>query len=54
MLETHRRLYNSCLEERKSRYEAEKITIKYIQQSARFTAERKTNPYYARINFNSA
>jgi putative transposase len=54
MLETHRRLYNSCLDERKSRYEAEKFTVKYSGQSARFKAERTTNPYYARLNFSSA
>src|SRR3954447_23063747 len=54
MLETHRRLYNSCLDERKSRYEAEKVTVKYAEQSARFKAERATNPYYARLNFSSA
>ena len=29
MLETHRRLYNACLDERKARYEAEKVTVKY-------------------------
>jgi putative transposase len=54
MVETHRRLYNSCLDERKSRYEAEKATVKYGDQSARFKAERATNPYYARLNFSSA
>jgi|SRR5271157_664638 len=54
MLETHRRLYNACLDERKSRYETEKVTVKYAEQSARFKAERSTNPYYARLNFSSA
>lgn len=54
MLETHRRLYNSCLHERKSRYEAEKVTVKYAEQSARFKAERETNSFYARLNFSSA
>ena len=54
MLETHRRLYNSCLDERKTRYEAEKVTVRYGEQSARFKAERATNPYYARLNFSSA
>jgi putative transposase len=54
MLETHRRLYNACLDERKSRYEAEKVTVRYADQSARFKAERTTNPYYARLNFSSA
>src|SRR5262249_50044151 len=54
MCETHRRLYNACLDERKSRYEAEKITVRYAVQSARFKAERATNPFYARLNFSSA
>jgi REP element-mobilizing transposase RayT len=54
MLETHRRLYNACLAERKERYEADKVTVRYAQQSARFKAERVTNPYYARLNFSSA
>lgn len=53
-LETHRRLYNACLEERKARYGAEKVTVGYGAQSARFKAERATNPYYARLNFSSA
>jgi putative transposase len=28
--------------------------VKYTEQSARFTEERKTNPFYANINFSSA
>jgi putative transposase len=54
MLESHRRLYNSCLDERKSRYEAEEVTVRYPEQSARFKAERASNPFYARLNFSSA
>jgi putative transposase len=54
MLETHRRLYNACLDERKSRYEADKVTVRYAEQSARFKADRAINPYYARLNFSSA
>jgi len=38
MLETHRRLYNACLEQRKSAYESEKRSIKYTEQSAWFKA----------------
>jgi putative transposase len=53
-LESHRRHYNACLDERKARYEAEKVTVKYAAQSARFKAERATNPFYARLNFSSA
>jgi putative transposase len=54
MRETHRRLYNACLDERKTVYEAEKRAVKYTEQSAQFTEARKTNPFDARINFSSA
>ena len=54
MRETHRRLYNACLDERKTVYEAEKRTVIYTDQSATFTKARKTNPFYANINFSSA
>lgn len=53
-LETHRRLYNACLHQRKSTYEATKKSVKYAEQSAWFKAERATNPYFARLNFSSA
>ena len=53
-LETHRRLYNACLEQRKTAYDADKTTIRYPAQSARFKEERATNPFYARLNFSSA
>lgn len=54
MLETHRRLYNSCLDQRKTAYEVEDRTVKYTEQSAWFKEERTTNPYFARLNFSSA
>jgi putative transposase len=54
MLETHRRLYNSCLEQRKAAFETEKKSIKYTDQSAWFKNERASNPYFARLNFSSA
>jgi len=53
-LETHRRLYNDCLAQRKESYEITKRRVKYIEQSARFTLDRKVNTYYARLNFSSA
>ncbi len=53
-LETHRRLYNNCLAQRKDAYEADKTSIKYKDQSARFKTERANNPFYARLNFSSA
>ncbi len=54
MLETHRRLYNACLEQRKTAYEIEKRSVRYGEQSAWFKAERAINPYFARTNFSSA
>jgi putative transposase len=53
-LETHRRLYNSCLEQRKIAFETEKKSIKYTDQSTWFKNERASNPYLARLNFSSA
>jgi putative transposase len=54
MLESHRRLYNVCLDQRKTTYETQKKTVKYGEQSAWFTRQRKVNPYFARLNFSSA
>ena len=54
MLETHRRLYNACLLQRKTAYETEKRSVKYTDQSAWYKEQRQTNPYYARMNFSSA
>jgi putative transposase len=54
VLETHRRLYNSCLEQRKIAFETEKKSIKYTDQSTWFKNERASNPYFARLNFSSA
>jgi len=53
-LESHRHLYNACLEQRKTAYESEQKSIKYTDQSAWFTSERKINPFFARLNFSSA
>jgi putative transposase len=53
-LETHRRLYNECLEQRKAAHEAEKRAVRSAEQSRWFKLERVTNPFYARINFSAA
>ena len=45
MLETHRRLYNSALEERRNLYEAERRSVSYVDQSAKLKEARKTDPY---------
>ncbi|MFH0351027.1 MAG: RNA-guided endonuclease InsQ/TnpB family protein [Chromatiales bacterium] len=53
-LETHRHLYNACLAERKAAFETEKRSVKYTEQSAWFTQQRSSNPWFARLNFSSA
>ena len=53
MLETHRRLYNSALEERRDTYEGEKRTVSYGEQSGRLREARKNDPYLAATNFSS-
>lgn len=53
-LESHRRLYNACLEQRKVVWESEQKSVKYTDQSAWFKAERAVNPFFARLNFSSA
>jgi putative transposase len=53
MLETHRRLYNSSLEERREVYEAEKRTVSYGEQSGKLKEARKSNPHLAATNFSS-
>ena len=54
MLETHRRLYNACLDQRKVAYETEKRSIHYVEQSAWYRVQRASNPFFARLNFSSA
>lgn len=53
-LETHRRLWNAALEQRKAAWEAEKRTISRIDQEKWFATEKKSNAFYARINAHSA
>src|SRR5215469_7769382 len=53
MLETHRRLYNQALAERKTAWEQERRTVTYGQQSANLKDERTTNAFVARTNFSS-
>jgi len=54
MLESHRRLYNACLDQRKTSYETEGTSVSYAVQSAWFKAQRAANPFFARLNFSSA
>jgi putative transposase len=53
MLETHRRLYNDALAERKEAYETQKRSLRYGDQSARLKETRTTNPSLAATNFSS-
>jgi putative transposase len=53
LLETHRRLYNDALAERKAAYETEKHTVRYGEQSARLKETRRIDPSLAATNFSS-
>jgi putative transposase len=53
MLETHRRLYNSALKERREVYEAQGRSLSYGEQSSKLEEARKENPCLARTNFSS-
>ena len=54
MLETHRRLYNAALAQRKWFYDEWQISRSYSAQSGWFKDERETNHWFAAINFSSA
>ena len=54
ILETHRRLYNLALRERRDVYAAEGRSVSYGEQSARFRETRKVLPSFAATNFSSA
>lgn len=54
MLESHRRLYNLCLEQRRDLYRQHKHSVKYSEQSSQFKDLRADNVYFARLNFSSA
>jgi putative transposase len=54
MLESHRRLYNTCLDQRITAYQTTQVGISYHEQSAWFKAQRAINPYFARLNFSTA
>ncbi len=54
MLETHRRLYNKCLDFKQLAWDCYKTNISYFDFSKWLTVERKANPYVARLNAKSA
>lgn len=53
MLETHRRLYNNALAERRDAWQSEQRSLTYGQQSAQLKERRKIDPYLAATNFSS-
>jgi putative transposase len=53
MVETHRRLYNDALAERKQVWEQEQRSVSYSDQSGQLKAARTTNPFLAATNFSS-
>ena len=54
MLESHRRLYNLALQERRDVYEAKERSVSYGEQSARFKETRRALASFAALNFSSA
>jgi putative transposase len=53
-LETHRRLYNAALEQRKLAYETRELSLNYYAQANQLKELRASDPYQARVNFSSA
>lgn len=53
-LETHRRLYNAVLDGKQLCWATAGANWSFREQSRWFAVHRKTNPYYARLNFSSA
>ncbi len=54
MLETHCRLYNAYLDQRKKAYKEDGLSLGYCDQCSWFTQQREVNPWFARVNFSSA
>jgi len=53
MVETHRRLYNAALEQRKLAYEMRGISLNYYAQANQLKDLRADDPYQAHTNFSS-
>ena len=54
MLESHRRLYNLALRERRDVYETEERYVSHGEQSSRFKETRRALASFAALNFSSA
>jgi putative transposase len=53
VVETHRRLYNAALEQRKLAYETRGLSLNYYYQANQLKELRAADPYQARTNFSS-
>jgi putative transposase len=53
-LETHRRLYNVCLEWKQHAWQCVGASLNYCDFSRWFKVQRSANAYFARLNFSSA
>jgi putative transposase len=49
-LESHRRLYNQALEQRKTAYETGQRSIQFAEQCRWFTQQRAVSPFFAPLN----
>ena len=49
MLETHRRLYNAALEQRKLAYETRSLSLNYCAQANQLKELRADDPYQGQI-----
>ncbi|HWG47559.1 MAG TPA: transposase [Gemmataceae bacterium] len=49
-LESHRRLYNQALQQRKTVYQTEQRSFSFVGQCRWFTQQRASNPFFARLN----
>lgn len=54
VLESHRRLYNACLEQRILAWREDHVPVTYYDQSSWFKNQRFVNPWFVRTNFSSA
>jgi putative transposase len=54
MLETHRRLYNECMEQRIMMYKVARLSVDFNAQREWFQREKVFNPWYGRLNAHSA
>lgn len=54
MLETHRHLYNQCLDDKEMAYQTTGVHVSYYDYSRWFTFQRRNNPYWHKLNVHSA